>query len=85
MDYFTSEVFRDIDDSLFYMFRLYQATQARMYESLNYSISTSLIVLKLINALSVAAICGSTLWWLCGYRRTQKDLKNLYGVILQLP
>ena len=31
VDYFTSAVFRDIDDSLFYMFRLYQATQARMY------------------------------------------------------
>lgn len=83
--YFTSDVFRDIDDSLFYMFRLYQATQARMYESLNYSISTSLVLLKLVNALSVAAICGSIIWWLAGYRRTQKDLKNLYGVVLQLP
>jgi hypothetical protein len=85
VEYFTTDVFRDIDDSLFYMFRLYQATQARMYESLNYSISTSLVLLKLINALSVAALSAYTLWWFCGFRRTQQDLKNLYGVILQLP
>jgi hypothetical protein len=43
------------------------------------------VLLQLINALSVAVIFGFSLWWLCGHGRTQKDLKYLYGVILQLP
>jgi hypothetical protein len=30
--------FREIDESLFYMFKLYQATQAQIYLSLNYDI-----------------------------------------------
>ena len=38
--YFMQDVFEDIDDSIFYMFRLYQATQTRMYQGLNHYVTS---------------------------------------------
>jgi hypothetical protein len=66
-EYFMQNVFKDIDDSLFYMFRLYQATQARMYIGLNYSIDSSLYLLDILNILSTTILAFILIWWFWSY------------------
>lgn len=84
-EYFTRKVFQDIDDSIFYMFRLYQATQARMYEGLNFSVSESLIFLDILNSCSVAVFVLLLGWWLFGLKSQRRTLMQLYGAVLQFP
>lgn len=70
--YFMQDVFTDIDDSIFYMFRLYQATQDRMYKGLRYIVNSSLFLLDTINAFSTLILVFVMFWWIKSYRTQQR-------------
>lgn len=83
--YFQQSVFKDIDDSIFYMFRLYQATQARMYQGLTYSVNNSLPFLDIVNTAAIFILVLVVCWWLKSYRGQQREMGQLYGTVLQFP
>ncbi len=79
------KVFQDLDDYMFYEFRIFQATQARMYEGLNYSINSGFTTLVGLNCLLTVTTVGMLLLWFFGLDGERAKLSHIYGIILQLP
>ncbi len=52
-DYFKGKVFQDLDDYLFFMFRIYQMTQDRMYTGLTHSIADTMSLITVVDCLIV--------------------------------
>ena len=71
-EYFRKNIFEDLDDYIFYMFRLYQATQARMNLGLVNTINrqiTNLAFYSTAQILLFLSVLGYWLYW----RETEKD------------
>ena len=62
-EYFRKNIFEDLDDYIFYMFRLYQATQARMNDGLTIAIQNRIIVLEAILGCSLFLYFSILCYW----------------------
>ena len=63
--YFRQRIFEDLDDYIFYMFRLYQATQARMNEGLSNTIKIRIFILISLSAVAIALLALALVFLLC--------------------
>lgn len=61
---FKSPVYEDIDDSILYMFKIYQLTQARMVVALTKAISDRDDLMKTVTSLEVMFLLGFGLFWI---------------------
>lgn len=83
--YFRQKIFEDLDDYIFYMFRLYQATQARMNKGLAntmYYRVNSLVTMAAITIVILGALVGYWLWRLHGERM---KLATIWGYFVIYP
>ena len=82
---FLSVEFRNIDYSIFFMFKIYQATQTRIFISLDEALegnSTFDYVLFSLQILVFTLVIGFT--WLF-VKREKQNLSNLAGEVLVMP
>lgn len=84
-DYFQQTPFTECDKMLFYMFKIYQATQACIYNSY---IKTIYYLINLFMDISFVLcfsfVVGAALW-LRSIRAQKEHLANLYGHLLLIP
>lgn len=55
--------FQNLDNYLIYMLRMYQMTQAKMFEGLQIFISDRTSILGLLTAFQFTVLFGSLIWW----------------------
>jgi hypothetical protein len=60
---FTQKIHQDLDDYMFFMFLIFQATQARMYNGLTYSIINLGVILEQMNILATIIIVSIVAYW----------------------
>ena len=67
--YFKDKVYQDIDDYIIYMFKLFQATQARMVQGMNTSINIKLTTSLYFKAAQVTVILLVMGVWILNRRK----------------
>jgi len=82
---FSNSVFHDIDDYIYYLFKIYQALTNQIMNSVegisnNINQNISIIVIFEIIILILALII-----WIARINTEKKKLSNLYAQVLQLP
>lgn len=83
--YFKQAVYEDIDDYLIYMFRLYQATQARLVQGLNTSIDRTVGVSSKLLLVQGAILVIILFHWFYKMDAEMLKISNLYSQVLQFP
>ena len=63
-EYFKKKRFEDLDDYIIYMFKLYQATQARMNDGLVKTLNSRIDFLLILFALEISILLASLSAWL---------------------
>lgn len=79
---FQRSIYEDIDDSILYMFRVYQITQARMVEAMNLAVGANMSLMLSVCILETMFLLGLLMMWVWVYRRQQDSQRSRYGFIL---
>jgi hypothetical protein len=82
---FISDVYQDLDDYMYYMFQIYQLTQARMYQGLSNTVQALSVDLTLINCAATILFLLVVLYWFINLKEEKLKLSYLYGYVIQIP